>query len=78
MIAATETDICRRVGMRVRMLRKKWTGLSQENFAVHCELGKQTIINVEHGRHSTNLRTLEAIAGGLGCSVAFLVGEDEF
>jgi transcriptional regulator with XRE-family HTH domain len=65
------TDICLRVGKRVKDLRLK-RGWSQQILADHADLSKVHIIAVEKGRAELGLRALERIAGALG------VGLEEF
>jgi transcriptional regulator with XRE-family HTH domain len=55
-------DICSRLGLRVRQLRKnrKW---SQMYLSVHSGLSRTFISDVEIGRKEPCLRSLETLAG---------------
>lgn len=58
------TDICTRVGERIKTLRKQ-RGWSQQILADHAQLSKVHIIAVEKGRAELGVRTLERIANAL-------------
>ncbi len=58
------TDICIRVGERIRALREE-RGWRQIDLAEHAGLGKNHISEVERGQREMGLRALEAVAGAL-------------
>lgn len=58
------TDICTRVGERIKTLRKQ-RGWSQQILADHAQLSKVHIIAVEKGRAELGMRALERIANAL-------------
>ena len=60
------------VGRMVRDWRT-FRGLSLAEVARRSGVCKQTVFNIEHGRHNPALTTLSAIAGALdlSCSVVF-------
>ncbi len=55
----------RPIGKRIERARKE-VGLTQEELALAVKLSKQSISNIENGRHRIQLDTLDAIAGVLG------------
>ena len=55
------TDICARVGRRIRTLRYR-RGWTQAMLADHAELTREHISAVETGRAEVGLRALERIA----------------
>ncbi len=59
------TDICIRVGERIRVLREE-RGWRQIDLAEHAHLHKNHISEVERGQREVGLRALEAIANALG------------
>lgn len=63
------TPLRRRLGRRIRHLRRTLTGLSQENFSLFIGVERAHYGRVENGRVNVTLDTLEAIAGGLGVAV---------
>jgi transcriptional regulator with XRE-family HTH domain len=58
------TDICVRLGRRIRDLRKA-RGWRQIDLAEHAGIGKNHISELERGQREIGLRNLEAIAGAL-------------
>jgi transcriptional regulator with XRE-family HTH domain len=58
------TDICVRLGFRIRELRKKrqWR---QIDLAEHAGIGKNHISELERGQREIGLRLLEAVAAAL-------------
>jgi len=58
------TDICLRLGTRIRELRKA-RGWRQIDLAEHAGVGKNHISELERGQREIGLRTLEAIAHAL-------------
>jgi putative transcriptional regulator len=66
------TDICVRVGRKIRLLRteKGWT---QQLLADHAELTREHLSELESGKKEAGLRTLQRIADALGISPAALL-----
>jgi len=58
------TDICVRLGKRIRALRKS-RGWRQIDLAAHANIGKNHISELERGAREIGLRNLEAIAKAL-------------
>ena len=69
---AKAADILKRFGERVRTLRKA-KGLSQEEFAHHCELDRTYMGGIERGERNLALRNIERVAHALGISIAELM-----
>lgn len=65
------TDICIRLGKRIRALRLKqhWT---QEILADHAVLGRVYLSEIENGRKEVCVRALERIADALSVSLTEL------
>lgn len=59
------TDICVRLGKRIRQLRKakQWR---QIDLAVHAKISQNHICDLERGQREIGLRNLDAIATALG------------
>ncbi len=66
------TDICVRVGNRIRELRqaKEW---SQQMLADHAQIERAHLTRLEEGRKEAGLRVLERIAEALGVGIEDLV-----
>lgn len=62
------TDICVRVGRRIRVLRTKreWT---QAMLADHAELTREHLSELENGHKEIGIRALEKIARALGVNL---------
>lgn len=58
------TDICIRLGKRIKELRKA-RGWRQIDLAAHAEIGKNHICELERGTREIGLRYLVAIAQAL-------------
>jgi transcriptional regulator with XRE-family HTH domain len=58
------TDICVRLGERIRALRKS-RGWRQIDLAAHSGIGKNHICELERGTREIGLRNLVAIAAAL-------------
>ena len=58
------TDICVRLGRRIRELRKS-RGWRQIDLAAHAEISKNHISELERGSREIGLRNLAAIATAL-------------
>lgn len=66
------SDICVRVGRRIRALRRA-KGWSQQLLADHAELERAHLSRLEQGRREAGLRALERIANALDVEVEVLV-----
>jgi transcriptional regulator with XRE-family HTH domain len=66
------TDICVRVGNRIRKLRRA-KGWSQQLLADHAELERAHLSRLEDGRKEAGLRVLERIATALDVGIEDLV-----
>jgi transcriptional regulator with XRE-family HTH domain len=62
------TDICVRVGRRIRVLRaeREWT---QAMLADHAELTREHLSELENGHKEIGIRALEKIAQALSISL---------
>jgi transcriptional regulator with XRE-family HTH domain len=69
---AERKDILARFGRRVRELRMN-QHLSQEAFAEKCGLDRTYVGGIERGERNLALRNIDAIARGLGVSLADLM-----
>jgi transcriptional regulator with XRE-family HTH domain len=58
------TDICVRLGRRIRELRKA-RGWRQIDLAEHAGIGKNHVSELERGQREIGLRTLAAVAQAL-------------
>jgi transcriptional regulator with XRE-family HTH domain len=72
MASATENDICKRVGQRIRDLRqeREW---SQQLLADHAQIERAHLSRLEDGKREAGLRVLEKIAIALDVDVAELL-----
>ena len=66
------TDICVRVGNRIRELRQA-KGWSQQMLADHAQIERAHITRLEEGRKEAGLRVLDRIAEALGVEIEDLV-----
>jgi len=66
------TDICARLGNRIRELRKA-KGWRQIDLAEHSGISKNHLSELEQGNREIGLLTLEAIAGALGTTSSKLL-----
>jgi transcriptional regulator with XRE-family HTH domain len=66
------TDICVRVGNRIRELRSA-KGWSQQMLADHAQIERAHITRLEEGKKEAGLRVLERIADALGAEIEDLV-----
>ena len=69
-------DVRRRVGLNVRKYREA-RGLSQEAFALECEVHRTYVSGVERGIRNPTVVVLEKIAKTLGVPAARLLDEIE-
>ena len=65
------------VGERVRRYRES-AGLTQKALARAADIGRVTLVRLEHGEQSPRFRTLKAIADALGIEAPDLLVEPEF
>lgn len=66
------TDICVRVGSRIRELRQA-KGWSQQMLADHAQIERAHLSRLEDGVKEAGLRILERVADALGVEVEDLV-----
>lgn len=66
------TDICVRLGRKIRELRRE-RGWRQIDLAAHAELSKTHINELEAGKREIGLRALERLAGALEVKVSELM-----
>jgi transcriptional regulator with XRE-family HTH domain len=66
------TDICIRVGRRIRELRDA-KGWSQQLLADHAEVERAHLARLEEGKREAGLRVLERIATALDVGIEELV-----
>jgi transcriptional regulator with XRE-family HTH domain len=69
-------DVRRRVGLNVKKFREA-RGLSQEAFALECEIHRTYVSGVERGIRNPTVVVLEKIAKTLGVPTARLLDEIE-
>ena len=65
------------VGERVRRFRES-AGLTQEALARAADIGRVTLVRLEHGEQSPRFKTLKAVADALGVDAPDLLVEPEF
>ena len=58
------TDICVRLGRRIRVLRTK-RGWTQAMLADHAQITREHLSELENGRKEAGIRTIEKIAAAL-------------
>ncbi len=68
------TDISIRLGKKIRDLRRK-RGWRQIDLAVHAELSKTHICELETGKREVGLHTLEHLAEALDIKISDLMRE---
>ena len=66
------TDICIRLGRKIRELRRE-RGWRQIDLAAHAELSKTHINELEAGKREIGLRALERLAEALDVKVSDLM-----
>ena len=66
-------DLYEQLGKRIRNRRREF-GLSQEELADRCGLGRTSIVHIELGRQRTPLHVVWTIAGALGIECRELLG----
>ncbi|AEB07284.1 helix-turn-helix domain protein [Coriobacterium glomerans PW2] len=62
-------SVDQQIGARIRCLRKKRTGLSQNGFACQIGIDRSYFATIEQGKHSATLQMLARISQGLGVSL---------
>jgi transcriptional regulator with XRE-family HTH domain len=62
------TDICIRIGRRIRDLRLK-QGMTQTILADHAQITREHLSELENGKKEIGVRTLERITAALGVSL---------
>ena len=65
------------VGERVRRFRES-AGLTQTALARAADIGRVTLVRLEHGEQSPRFKTLKAVADALGVDAPDLLVEPEF
>ena len=70
-------DIRLKIGKRLRELRNI-KGLSQEKFALKCELDRTYIASIEQGKRNVSVVNIEKISKALGISVTMFFKSDLF
>lgn len=61
-----ESEFRRRFGARLRELRKE-RDLTQDQLAERAEISRESIKNIEKGKHGPLFETLEKLIYGLNC-----------
>ena len=69
---AADPDLNRVLAMNLRRLRLEM-GLSQEEFAERCGLHRTYVGAIERGERNVTLKTLDALADGLGATAIDLL-----
>lgn len=67
-LAAIAEEQARRVGLRIRELRRT-RGLTSKELAERAGVTPQTLSRIEHGRHDVVLTTLQRILAAMGYSL---------
>ncbi len=70
-------DIRLKIGKRLRELRNI-KGLSQEKFALKCDLDRTYIASIEQGKRNVSVVNIEKISKALGISVTMFFKSDLF
>ena len=65
------------IGERVRRYREG-AGLTQKALARAADIGRVTLVRLEHGEQSPRFKTLKAVADALGMEASDLLVEPEF
>jgi len=66
------TNVCVRLGRRVRELRKV-KGWRQIDLAAHAKLSQNHICDIERGQAEVGLKTLENLADALGTTMDMIL-----
>ena len=67
-IMSTKEETRKRIGQRVRLLRKQ-AGLSQEELGERAGLGRTHIGRIEDGAYGSQVETLQQVAEALGMTL---------
>jgi len=70
-------DIRLKIGKRLREQRNI-KGLSQEKFALKCDLDRTYIASIEQGKRNVSIVNIEKISKALGISVTMFFKSDLF
>jgi transcriptional regulator with XRE-family HTH domain len=65
---STKEETRKRIGMRVKILRKQ-AGLSQEELGNRARLGRSHIGRIEDGAFGSQVETIQQVAEALGMTV---------
>jgi transcriptional regulator with XRE-family HTH domain len=68
----SENILYAELGKRIRKLRER-TGMNMTEFAAHTGISRQHLSALEHGKTEIGLSALQAIASGLGTTMAALL-----
>ena len=66
------TDICVRLGRRIRVLRTE-RGWTQQVLADHAEISREHLAELEAGNKEAGIRTVERLANALNVKTASLL-----
>lgn len=72
-----QTDIRRRTGLRIRVLRME-RGMTQEGLANSIGMSQSYLAEVEGGKRNVSMENVARIAGGLGVSVREMFDDEAF
>jgi DNA-binding XRE family transcriptional regulator len=67
-LARAAEDAARRIGTRIRELRKA-RGLTGKELAERAGIAPQSLSRIEHGQHEVVLSTLQSLLAAMGCSL---------
>ncbi len=73
-LAQAAEDAARRIGARIRELRKA-RGLTGKELAERAGIAPQSLSRIEHGQHSLVLSTLQPLLAAMGCTLRDVVVE---
>lgn len=71
----TKEDFYRAVGSRIRTTRKN-AGCGQKDLAAHLALSRESISNIEAGRHALQLHVIVELAQYFGVSLMDLLPQE--
>jgi DNA-binding Xre family transcriptional regulator len=75
-LARMADEQARRIGLRIRALRKA-RGLTSKELAARAGIHPQSLSRIEHGQHDVVFTTLRRILAAMGCSLRDLAVTDE-
>src|SRR5207237_315032 len=67
-LARAAEDSARRIGARIRELRKA-RGLTGKELAQRAGIAPQSLSRIEHGQHEVVLSTLQSLLAAMGCTL---------